>query len=64
MMVLVLVAGITAQVLANIVRIPSIVFLLLFGVLLGPDGEGWVSPDSLGVGIEVIVALSVALILF
>ena len=64
MMVLVLVAGITAQVLANIVRIPSIVFLLLFGVFLGPDGEGWVSPDSLGVGIEVIVALSVALILF
>ncbi|MEM9568803.1 MAG: cation:proton antiporter, partial [Cyanobacteria bacterium P01_E01_bin.34] len=29
-----------------------------------PDVEGWVSPESLGVGIEVIVALSVALILF
>ena len=64
MMVLVLVAGIGAQVLANIVKVPSIVFLLVFGVLLGPDGEGWVSPESLGVGIEVIVALSVALILF
>ena len=64
MMVLVLVAGIGAQVLANVVKVPSIVFLLVFGVLLGPDGEGWVSPESLGVGIEVIVALSVALILF
>ncbi|MGK7912656.1 MAG: cation:proton antiporter [Synechococcus sp.] len=64
MMVLVLVAGIGAQVLANLVKIPSIVFLLVFGVLLGPDVEGWVSPESLGVGIEVIVALSVALILF
>ncbi|MEM9534815.1 MAG: cation:proton antiporter [Cyanobacteria bacterium P01_E01_bin.45] len=64
MMVLVLVAGIGAQVLANIVKVPSIVFLLVFGVVLGPDMEGWVSPESLGVGIEVIVALSVALILF
>jgi NhaP-type Na+/H+ or K+/H+ antiporter len=38
---LALVAGIAAQVLANFVKVPSIVFLLLFGVLLGPDGLGW-----------------------
>ncbi|MGK7907839.1 MAG: sodium:proton antiporter [Synechococcus sp.] len=64
MMVLVLVAGIGAQVIANILKVPSIVFLLIFGVLLGPGVEGWVNPESLGIGIEVIVALSVALILF
>ncbi|WP_017325413.1 sodium:proton antiporter [Synechococcus sp. PCC 7336] len=64
MMVAVLVAGIGAQVLANIVKLPSIVFLLLFGVLLGPDGWGIIRPQLLGTGIEVIVALSVALILF
>lgn len=41
---LALVAGIAAQVLANFVKVPSIVFLLLFGVLLGPDGLSWVHP--------------------
>ncbi len=64
LMVIILVAGITAQVLANLIAIPSIVFLLLFGVLLGPDGLGVVRPQLLGIGTEVIVALSVALILF
>ncbi|MFT0812641.1 cation:proton antiporter [Synechococcus sp. OH20] len=61
---LALVAGIAAQVLANFVKVPSIVFLLLFGVLLGPDGLSWVHPQVMGSGLEALVSLAVALILF
>ncbi len=57
-------AGISAQVLAEFLRVPGIVFLLLFGVLLGSDGLKILHPSQLGVGLEVIVALSVAVILF
>lgn len=58
------VAGIAAQVLAGYLHIPSIVLLLLFGILLGRDGLGFLVPSLLGVGLEVVVSLSVALILF
>ncbi|NJO77981.1 MAG: sodium:proton antiporter [Cyanobacteria bacterium RM1_2_2] len=62
--VLVVIAGIGAQVSANYLRVPSIVFLLLFGIVLGSDGLGVLHPNLLGTGLEVIVSLSVALILF
>ncbi|MGB5969799.1 MAG: cation:proton antiporter [Spirulinaceae cyanobacterium] len=62
--VITVVAGISAQVLAEYLRVPSIVFLLIFGILLGTDGLGVLHPHELGVGLEVIVALSVAVILF
>jgi NhaP-type Na+/H+ or K+/H+ antiporter len=64
LMVLTVIAGIGAQVVADYLKVPSIVFLLLFGILLGHDGLGWLHPGLLGEGLEVIVALSVALILF
>lgn len=57
-------AGISAQVLAQYLKVPSIVFLLLFGILLGKDGVGLLHPQLLGAGLEVIVALSTAVILF
>lgn len=63
-MVITVIAGISAQVLADYLKVPSIVFLLLFGILLGSDGLGVLHPNLLGTGLEVIVALSVALILF
>ncbi|MBE9178003.1 cation:proton antiporter [Oculatella sp. LEGE 06141] len=63
-MVLTILAGISAQVLADYLRVPSIVFLLLFGIVLGADGIGVLHPYMLGPGLEVIVSLSVALILF
>ncbi len=62
--VLTVIAGIGAQVLGTYLRLPSIVFLLLFGILLGGDGVGLLQPRLLGEGLEVIVSLSVALILF
>lgn len=64
LMVLTVIAGISAQVLAEYLRVPGIVFLLLFGMVLGPSGLGVLHPTLLGNGLEVIVALSVALILF
>jgi NhaP-type Na+/H+ or K+/H+ antiporter/Trk K+ transport system NAD-binding subunit len=63
-MIVAVLAGISAQVIAEYLKVPSIVFLLMFGMLLGPDGLGLLHPQSLGVGLEVIVALSVAVILF
>ncbi|MBD2355252.1 sodium:proton antiporter [Tolypothrix sp. FACHB-123] len=58
------VAGIAAQVVAGYFQIPSIVLLLLFGILLGRDCLAFLDPSLLGVGLEVVVSLSVALILF
>ncbi|MEH2192411.1 MAG: cation:proton antiporter [Nostoc sp.] len=57
-------AGISAQVLAAYFRIPSIVLLLLLGIFFGSDGIGLLHPHLLGAGLEVIVALATAIILF
>ncbi|PSB21292.1 sodium:proton antiporter [Phormidesmis priestleyi ULC007] len=62
--VITVIAGIGAQVLAEFVKIPGIVFLLIFGILLGPSAFGVLHPDRLGNGLEVLVALLVAVILF
>lgn len=62
--VIAVLAGISAQVFAEYLKVPSIVFLLLFGILLGHDCFNLLNPHSLGVGLETIIALSVAIILF
>ena len=56
--------GLTAQLLAHRLRIPAIVPLLAFGILLGPSVAGVVQPSVLGAGLPVIVKLAVAVILF
>jgi NhaP-type Na+/H+ or K+/H+ antiporter len=63
-MVVTIAAGIGAQVLAEYLKVPSIVLLLGFGILLGSDGVDFLHPGDLGTGLEVIVSLSVALVLF
>ncbi|GAX41570.1 sodium/hydrogen exchanger [Tolypothrix sp. NIES-4075] len=63
-MVIAVFAGITAQVLAAYLKLPSIVLLLVFGILLGSDAIGLLHPHLLGTGLEVIVALATAIILF
>ncbi len=63
-MIMAVLAGISGQVIAESLKVPSIVFLLMFGMILGPDGLGLLHPQKLGVGLEVMVALSVAVILF
>ncbi len=64
LIILIVMAGISAQVLGNYLKIPSIVFLLLFGILFGQDCLGFLDPGQLGDGMRTIVSLSVALILF
>ncbi|NQY80873.1 MAG: cation:proton antiporter [Candidatus Caenarcaniphilales bacterium] len=57
-------AGVLMQVLAEKLKLPSIVFLLIAGILLGPQVCGLIQPSILGPGLSVLVSLSVALILF
>ena len=59
-----LAAGIAAQSLARHLRIPGIVLLLAVGILLGPDVANIVRPGTLGHGLDEIVGLAVAVILF
>jgi len=61
---LALAAGIIAQSAARHLRMPGIVLLLLVGVLLGPDVLNLVRPETLGHGLDILVGLSVAVILF
>ncbi|NES99286.1 MAG: sodium:proton antiporter [Sphaerospermopsis sp. SIO1G2] len=63
-MVFTVLAGISAQVMAAYFKLPSIVLLLLLGILLGADGIGLLHPHVLGTGLEVIVSLATAIILF
>lgn len=64
LLIIVLVAGILAQIISGLLRLPSIIFLLLTGVAMGPDGFRVIDPAKLGPGLEVLVRLSVAFILF
>src|SRR5690606_26303982 len=50
-----LAAGVIAQVVARHVQMPSIVLLLIAGVLLGPDVAGLVQPAELGEAIHMLV---------
>ncbi|MDX1502872.1 MAG: sodium:proton antiporter [Thermoanaerobaculia bacterium] len=61
---LALAAGVMAQALARHLRIPGIVLLLATGVVLGPDLLGWVQPDLLGGGLQLLVGFAVSIILF
>ncbi|HVS02778.1 MAG TPA: cation:proton antiporter [Thermoanaerobaculia bacterium] len=62
--VIAIVLGIAAQVVAERLRLPAILPLLLFGMLAGPQALGWFDPRHLGEGLEVLVHLAVAVILF
>jgi NhaP-type Na+/H+ or K+/H+ antiporter len=60
-----IVAGTLGQIIGRVLGIPAIVFLLAFGVLLGPSGLGVVQPNSFGKeGLPVLVSLFVGLIVF
>ncbi|MDY6779524.1 MAG: sodium:proton antiporter, partial [Halobacteria archaeon] len=62
---LILFLGIVSKVIADRYEIPSVVFLLLFGITLGPEGVGVIDPEIFGeAGRSIIVSLSVAVIVF
>ncbi|MFB6137678.1 MAG: cation:proton antiporter [Halobacteriaceae archaeon] len=56
--------GVAAQVLAARLQVPSIVFLIAIGIVLGPSGIGMLGPHSFGGALGAIVGLSVAIIVF
>jgi len=56
--------GVAAQVLADRLRVPSVVFLILAGVAVGPEGLGLITPAIFGNSLQAIVGLSVAIIVF
>jgi len=56
--------GVGAQVLADRFEVPSIIFLLAAGIVLGPEVLGVVTAESFGNALPAIVGLSVAIIVF
>ena len=61
---LILVSGIGVQLLARRLKVPSVVFYLAIGFLLGPEVFGVVTLETFGDGLETVVGLSVAIIVF
>ena len=62
--VLALIAGVLSQIIAVYLGIPSIVFLLVFGIILGPELMDLIDPRNFGTGFEILIKLFVAFILF
>ena len=60
----ILALGIGAQLLAERHRIPSVLFLIAIGLVLGPEVLGFVSIGTFGDGLSTVVGLSVAIIVF
>jgi len=56
--------GVAAQVLADRFQVPSVLFLILAGIAVGPTGLGIVTPETFGDSLSAIVGLSVAIIVF
>jgi NhaP-type Na+/H+ or K+/H+ antiporter/mannitol/fructose-specific phosphotransferase system IIA component (Ntr-type) len=63
-LVLAIFVGVCLFILSRYIRIPTIVLLLVGGVILGPEFLRVINPDSLGEGLRLIISLSVAIILF
>jgi NhaP-type Na+/H+ or K+/H+ antiporter/Trk K+ transport system NAD-binding subunit len=61
---IILTLGVGSRVLGDQLRIPSVLFLILAGILIGPEGLGFVSRETFGGGLTAIVGVSVAIILF
>ena len=59
-----LAAGVLAQSVSRLVRLPGIVLLLLTGAVLGPEGLSWIDPGTLGSGLFAVVDFGVAVVLF
>ncbi|WP_436933731.1 NAD-binding protein [Halovenus marina] len=56
--------GVLAQILAARLRVPSIIFFLLVGVIIGQPGLGLVTTETFGDAMPAIVGLAVAVIVF
>ena len=63
-LVLVLMFGTSAQILADRLRIPATGPLLIAGLLFGPAVLGFVQPEVLGLTLRVVVRAAVAVVVF
>ncbi len=68
---IILALGIASRILADRLQIPSVLFLIIAGVLVGPEGLGLVLPEHFGVteqsvgpGLTTMVGVAVSIILF
>ncbi|WP_336327886.1 cation:proton antiporter domain-containing protein [Halovenus sp. HT40] len=60
----ILIVGLGVQLLAQRLQVPSVIFYLVAGLIMGPEVLGLVTPATFGNGLETIVGLSVAIIVF
>ena len=56
--------GVVSQLLARRFEIPSVLFLILSGLVIGEAGAGYITLETFGSGLSVIVGVSVAIIVF
>ena len=61
---LILILGVSSRLIADRLRIPSVLFLIGSGVAIGPEGLGIVSREVFGNGLTAMVGVAVAIILF
>ncbi|WP_418280996.1 cation:proton antiporter [Halorubrum sp. DTA98] len=61
---LVLALGVGSRLLGDRLRVPSVLFLILAGVAIGPEILGIVTRETFGDGLAAVVGISVAIILF
>ena len=59
-----LLCGIILMIVAKYMHLPAIAPLLVGGLILGPEGLGIINPSVLGGGIQILIPLAVAIILF
>lgn len=64
LLALIFLMGISAHILGRFFRMPSIVFLLFFGIILGPEVLNIINTSGFEQELEAIVAISVAIIVF
>ncbi|SFM85755.1 cation:proton antiporter domain-containing protein [Methanolobus profundi] len=64
MVVSVLFMSMVAQTLSKRFKVPVIIFLLIEGILVGPEFLNFIDPATFGDGLTAIVSLSVAVIVF
>lgn len=61
---IVLALGVASRVIADRLRIPSVLFFITAGLLIGPEALDLVSRETFGNGLTALVGASVAIILF
>ncbi len=60
----ILVLGIGAQLVARRLKVPSVLFLIFIGLILGESALGIITFETFGEGLSIVVGLSVSIIVF